>query len=85
MNEPLMEIGEVGISESGVGYKQYSECYEFSFVLENFHFFMSQKYYRCKHCSPCKMRLQFWCRKIRVTWQEKETNMKTVGKLGFKM
>lgn len=26
MNEPLMEIGEVGISESGSGYKLYSEA-----------------------------------------------------------
>lgn len=25
MNEPLMEIGEVGISESGSGYRLYSE------------------------------------------------------------
>jgi len=26
MNEPLMEIGEVGISDSGSGYKLYSEA-----------------------------------------------------------
>lgn len=39
MNEPLMEIGEVCISESGVGYKRYSECREFTFVLSNFRFF----------------------------------------------
>lgn len=40
MNEPLMEIGEVGISESGGGYIE-KHC-NFSFVLLHFCFTLSQ-------------------------------------------